>query len=74
VLWTLADGRLTSIPVVTGISDSVNVAILSGDLSEGARVVTGVAAAASAPAPANGSPLMPTFPRRNQNTGARPAR
>jgi hypothetical protein len=45
-------------------------------LEEGAQVVTGLAAPNSAPASgaASGSPLMPTFPRRNAGGAARSGR
>ena len=68
-IWTLADGRLSRVPVEVGVSDGGLVAVNAPALAEGATVVTGVAAAtgsgASTPS-ASGSPLVPTPPRRNR--------
>ena len=40
-LWVLKDGKLESVKVVTGATDGSKTEIVSGDLSEGAKVVTG---------------------------------
>lgn len=40
-LWVLKDGKLESIKVTTGATDGTKTEIVSGDLSEGAKVVTG---------------------------------
>jgi len=66
-VWQLVDGRLRQVPVTAGVSDGIQVAIGAAALTEGAQVVTGVvrsATAATAAAPASGSPLVPSMPRR----------
>jgi len=64
-IWTLADGRLERVPVEIGVSDGALVAVKAQRLTEGATVVTGVAVAkVVSSAPASGSPLVPTPPRR----------
>jgi HlyD family secretion protein len=71
-VWVVKDGRLSPVPVKTGLSDIVNVAVTGGDLHEGDLVVTGAAAqssTAASAAAAPGSPLMPSFPRRNSSGG-----
>jgi HlyD family secretion protein len=69
-IWTLAGGRLERVPVQVGVSDGALVAVKAARLSEGATVVTGVAATAVASAaPASGSPLVQTPPRRQGRTG-----
>ncbi len=51
-VWVLRDGRLTRIPVTTGLDDGTYVEILSGDLHPGDQVVTdAVKSAASASRP-----------------------
>jgi HlyD family secretion protein len=67
-LWTMADGRLTRVPVHVGVSDGALVAIDGGAIEEGATVVTGVAAVkATAPAPTtSASPLVPSQQRRRR--------
>jgi len=72
-VWQLAGGRLRQVPVGTGVSDGTQVAISTDAFGEGAQVVTGIVratgAAATAAAPASGSPLLPSMPRRPQSTG-----
>jgi len=65
-LWTMADGRLTRVPVHVGVSDGALVAVDGTGIQEGATVVTGVTAAKSAAAAsaAPASPLVPTPQRR----------
>jgi HlyD family secretion protein len=58
-VWTLADGRLHRVPLQTGISDGVNTVVLSGELEEGARVLTGVTTAAAQAGNPGTSPLLP---------------
>lgn len=68
-VWTLADGRLTRVPVRVGASDGAFVAVLSDRLAPDAVVVTGVAGpqtATAAPASGSGSPLVPSPPRRGR--------
>jgi HlyD family secretion protein len=73
-VWTLQDGHIRPVRVQTGISDGTATAITGGDLTEGAQVVTGMAAApATGAAPAT-SPLLPFGGRRpgtTNNTGGR---
>lgn len=70
-VWQLAGGRLRQVAVTTGVSDGTQVAISTDALNDGAQVVTGVArdAATTTAAPASGSPLVPSMPRRPQSTG-----
>ncbi|MGE0862947.1 MAG: efflux RND transporter periplasmic adaptor subunit [Vicinamibacterales bacterium] len=71
-VWQLAGGRLRQVPVGTGVSDGTQVAISTDAFGEGAQVVTGIVratGAATAAAPASGSPLLPSMPRRPQSTG-----
>ena len=75
-VWTFDNGRLVEVPVRTGLTDNVTVAILEGQLDETAQVVTGVLqATASAQPAAAKSPLTPSFPRRSGtgNRGAAPS-
>ncbi|MEP7116848.1 MAG: efflux RND transporter periplasmic adaptor subunit [Acidobacteriota bacterium] len=74
-IWVMNNGVMTPVPVRTGVSDGVQVAVLSG-VDEGAQVVTGVATTSAASTATTGSPLMPSFPRRGGNAnggGSRPA-
>jgi HlyD family secretion protein len=62
-IWTLAGGRLERVAVEAGVSDGVLVAVKAPTLTEGAMVVTGVAASQATTAssqPSSGSPLVPT--------------
>jgi HlyD family secretion protein len=71
-VWVLNGESLTSVRVETSVDDGTTTAIVSGDLPEGARVVTGAAQAATATAqPSSASPLMPQRPRRTGSGGAR---
>jgi HlyD family secretion protein len=71
-LWTMTGGQLTPVPVQTGLSDSISVAVVSDDIHEGDEVVTGVATTPAAVTAAGGSPLMPTLPRRPGSGGGAP--
>ena len=71
-VWVIADNRLTPVRVKTGISDGTSVAIVGGELSEGAQVVTGAAAPAAASA-VGSSPLLPQRLGRNGGQGQRAA-
>lgn len=76
-VWTFDNGRLVPVPVRTGLTDNVTVAILAGHLDENAQVVTGVSqATASDQSTTAKSPLTPSFPRRpgatNQPRGSAP--
>lgn len=69
-VWVLADGQLRPVAVKTGVSDGTTVAIIDGDITEHAEIVTGVATqATSASASAGGSPLLPFGGRRNRPAG-----
>jgi HlyD family secretion protein len=70
-VWVLVQDRPTRVPVQTGISDGKDTAILDGDLTPGAAVLTGATAttAPAAAAPAT-SPLLP-FGRRGGGAGNR---
>jgi len=60
-VWVLAQNTLKRVPVEVGISDGTQTAVVSKDLTPGARVVTGVSTpAAATPAARAGSPLLPT--------------
>jgi HlyD family secretion protein len=66
-VWVLGDSGLRQVPVRTAVNDGTTTAVVGGDLREGARVVTGVAADAAASA-SNSSPLLPRFGRNRQST------
>jgi HlyD family secretion protein len=70
-VWVLVQDRPTRVPVQPGISDGRDTAILDGDLTQGAAVLTGTAStsAPAAAAPAT-SPLLP-FGRRGGGAGNR---
>jgi HlyD family secretion protein len=73
IVWQLVDGRLHEVPVKPGVSDGALTAVADGALVEGAQVITGIANAQKstvAAAPATGSPLLPTMPRRPANGGS----
>jgi HlyD family secretion protein len=67
-VWLLADGALRRVPVRTGVNDGIITAITGGDLKEGARVVTGVAATSATASRSSGSPLIPQRPGRSGST------
>jgi HlyD family secretion protein len=59
-VWVMAQNTLKRVPVDVGISDGAQTAIVSSDLTPGARVVTGVTTPSATPAAAPaGSPLIP---------------
>lgn len=58
-VWVLADGYLKPIPVKVGVSDGTTTAIVEGNLTENAEVVTGIASQTASATPATGSPLLP---------------
>jgi HlyD family secretion protein len=60
-VWVLAQDRPTRVPVKTGISDGRDTAVLEGDLTPGAAVITGTASttAPTAAASPSTSPLLP---------------
>jgi HlyD family secretion protein len=70
-VWVLSDTGLRRVPVQTGINDGTTTAVISGDLRDGARVVTGVAAGATTTARSSRSPLLPQRGVRS-GSGARP--
>jgi HlyD family secretion protein len=73
-VWTVQDGQLRPVRVRTGISDGTMTAIVEGELSETAQVVTGVATTSAAAAQPSSSPLLPFGGRRpggGANGGAR---
>lgn len=64
-VWQLRDGHLVRVPVETGLSDGVLIAVSAEGLEDGVHVVTGAAAVKTASAPASASsPLLPNMPRR----------
>jgi HlyD family secretion protein len=67
-VWALSEAGLRRIGVRTGINDGTTTAVTSGDLQEGARVVTGVAATGAA-VRSSGSPLIPQRPGRAASGG-----
>ncbi len=74
-VWILVDGHLKPVPVQTGVSDGTTTAIVGGDLTENAEIVTGVAnRTATSTTQTSGSPLLPFSGRRpnagTQRTGA----
>jgi HlyD family secretion protein len=58
-VWVLADGTPTRVPVKTGITDGKDTAILEGDLTPGALVITAETSAATTPSAPTTSPLLP---------------
>jgi HlyD family secretion protein len=66
-VWVLADEGLRRVPVQTAVDDGTTTAVVGGDLREGSRVVTGVAASAAA-STSSSSPLLPRFGRARQST------
>jgi HlyD family secretion protein len=68
-VWVLTEAGLRRTPVQTGVSDGTVTAITGGDLAEGARVVTGVAAMGPTAARSGGSPLIPQRPGRGATAG-----
>jgi HlyD family secretion protein len=70
-IWILRDGRLESVAVTVGMTDSTTTAILGGDLVEGADVVTGITLTSSATQTTR-SPLLPFGGRRGGAVQARP--
>ncbi|MEQ1572877.1 MAG: efflux RND transporter periplasmic adaptor subunit [Vicinamibacterales bacterium] len=62
-VWVLADNAIHPVAVKAGLSDGANVAILDGELADGAQVVTSVVAtSAAATATTGSSPLVPRMP------------
>ena len=60
MVWVLDQGLLGRTPIRTGISDGTQTAVLGGELTPGAQVVTGVLPAGTAPVAApTASPLLP---------------
>jgi HlyD family secretion protein len=70
-VWVLEENSLKRVPVEVGISDGTQTAVVSAELTPGARVVTGVSTpTATTPAAPAGSPLLPTG-RRGFGGGGR---
>jgi HlyD family secretion protein len=70
-VWVLEDGHLRRVRVQAGISDGTAIAIEGGELTEGAAVVTGPAAAATNTQQRSTSPLLPQRPNRGAQRGGR---
>jgi HlyD family secretion protein len=68
-VWTLRDGELQPVEVAAGLGNGTETAILYGDLEEGMRVVTGLAAADGEASSSSRSPLIPQRPRFNRQGG-----
>jgi HlyD family secretion protein len=68
-VWVLRDGRLARVPVQVGVNDGTATAIVGGELQEGARVVTAVAAQTGTPVQRSASPLLPQRPGRARAQG-----
>ena len=66
-VWVFAGGRLTLVPIRTGVTDGTRTAVLGGELTEGMAVVTSIGGG-SATGAATTSPLLPS---RGRGTGAR---
>jgi HlyD family secretion protein len=72
-VWVLTETGVRRVAVQPGITDGTITAV-TGDLPEGARVVTGVAATAGTTAArSSGSPLIPQRPARGGTGGGRAA-
>ena len=73
-VWVIRDGQLEPVNVRLGVTDGTTTAVLGGDLSEGAQVVTG--AAGTTTTQTTGSPLLPfggRSPRARQTTPPTPS-
>jgi HlyD family secretion protein len=68
-VWVWTDGAMQPRRVETGLSNGTMTAVTSGDLTEGAEVVTSTADAAQRAAAPASSPLIPTFGRRGAGGG-----
>jgi hypothetical protein len=67
-VWTVADGKLTAVPVRVGITGGANVAVSGQGLEEGAMIATGVVEATVAATPlGGGNPLLPQLGRGRGN-------
>jgi len=77
-VWIQTATGISPLTVQAGLTDNVTVEVTGPGLEEGEQVVTGIAATNAPGGAASGSPLMPSFPRRNANrnsgAAARPAR
>jgi HlyD family secretion protein len=71
-VWVQTEGGLRRIPVQRGIDDGTTTAV-TGDLAQGARVVTGIAATGTTAARSSGSPLIPQRPGRSGSGSGRAA-
>ena len=66
-VWIQTATGIAPLTVQSGLTDNVTVEVTGPGLEEGEQVVTGLAPANAPGAAASGSPLMPSFPRRNTN-------
>jgi HlyD family secretion protein len=74
-VWTFANGRLTKVAVRVGLADAGHTAITSGEISEGAEVVTSITAdPAAGTTTSSRSPLLPAGRRPGGAGGPGPAR
>jgi HlyD family secretion protein len=66
-VWVLSGDTPRPVRVELGVNDGTSTAVTGGDLQEGARVVTGLAAGgpAQTSSSGSGSPLVPQRPRRS---------
>jgi HlyD family secretion protein len=69
-VWVLQEGQLHAVPVRPGLSDGTTTAIVDGDLTEDAQVVTGASSGstASAATRSTASPFMPQRPGGTRQT------
>ncbi len=68
-VWVLHDETLQPVNVKTGLSNGTVTAILDGNLSQGAPVVTGLVAKNANASSTSTSPLIPQRPRFNRQGG-----
>ncbi len=68
-VWVNAAGQLKAVRLRLGITDGTYTELLSGELTVGQEVVTGIVTPAQAAATATRSPLMPTGPGGRQGGG-----
>jgi HlyD family secretion protein len=67
-VWTVADGKLTAVPVRIGITGGTNVAVSGQGLEEGMMLATGVVETTVAATPlGGGNPLLPQLGRGRGN-------
>ena len=68
-VWVLEGEQPRHVPVTVGLNDGTTVAVVGGELEEGAKVITGTSTPAATTVAASTSPLIPSFGRRGGAQG-----